>query len=65
VTYQVDCEQCGKSHARLVERTNPRDYSVMRLRLCTRCRDKAGLNGSLSEGTGRVNRYAIPNKTVL
>lgn len=65
MTYSVPCEQCGKSNARLVERTNPRDYSVERIRLCTRCRDKAGLSGSLAEGTGRVNRYAISNKGVL
>ena len=43
MTRTVKCEECGRSNATLCERTNPRDYSVSRLRLCQRCRTRYGL----------------------
>lgn len=58
----VDCEQCGKSHALMCERTNKRNYSVQRIRLCRRCRDRLGISALAPAYSGSSrSKYSAPS----
>lgn len=64
MSHHVPCDTpgCQSKNATVCELTNPRDYTVIRKRMCARCRTKAGLS---PEAAPRTNRYAIQNKDSL
>jgi hypothetical protein len=63
MTRQAKCENgsCRSMNAILCERTNPRNFSVEYVRLCSKCRAKLGI-APPSGGTAHTNRYRLTEK---
>lgn len=59
---RLKCELCSRSNAIIVERTNPLNYHVQRIRLCSHCRNKMGI--SVPGGTLTTSKYRMPSKEV-
>lgn len=57
----MKCDQCGKSAgAKICERTNPKNYRVTRVVLCSSCRRRLGIApAELSRGPYRSS-YGPP-----